>query len=167
MSKEELLHQVKFAKEWFEYVVSNMKRDVVEYEGGFLLKNNEIILRNEDTLIAKNIEDVINKTGFSLLSSKNIYKNQKIALNLLYFLKKEGVAIQVDSDLWMHLNSYKILKNKLILHFSRNVKLSVLELKEAISVTRKNAIPILEFCDKKKLNKRIDNHRIMGDCLNE
>ena len=167
MSKEELLHQVKFAKEWFEYVVSNMKRDVVEYEGGFLLKNNEIILSNEDALIAKNIENVLNKTGFSLLSSKNIYKNQKTALNLLYFLKKEGVAIQVDSDLWMHLNSYKILKNKLILHFSRNVKLSVPELKETLSVTRKNAIPILEFCDKTKLTKRIDNHRIKGDCLNE
>ena len=167
ISKDELLHQVKFTQEWFEYVISNMKSDVVEYEGGFLLKNNEIILSNEDALIAKNIEDVLNKTGFSLLSSINIYKNRKMALNLLYFLKKEGVAIQVGSDLWMHFNSYKILKNKLILHFSRNTKLSVPELKETISVSRKNAIPILEFCDKTKLTKRIDNYRIRGDCLYE
>ena len=167
ISKDELLHQVNFAKKWFEYVVSNMKSDVVENEGGLSLKSNEIILSNEDALIAKNIENILNKAGFSLLTSINVHENQKKALNLLYFLKKEGVAIQVDSDLWMHLNSYKILKNKLSLHFNRNAKLSVPELKETISVTRKNAIPILEFCDKIKLTKRIDNYRIRGDYLNE
>ena len=48
-----------------------------------------------------------------------------------------------------------------------NDKLSVPEFKEMISVTRKNAIPILEFCDKAKLTNRIENHRIAGNHLNE
>ena len=165
--KEELLHQVRFTKDWFEYVTSNMKSDIATQDGGFSLTSNEVNLSNEDTLISKNIESILNEAGFNLVNSIEVYKNQKKGLNLLYILKNEGIAIQVDSDLWMHSNNYKILKNKLIIYFSMNDKLSVPEFKEMISVTRKNAIPILEFCDKAKLTNRIENHRIAGNHLNE
>ena len=66
----------------------------------------------------------------------------------------------------MHTDNYKILKKKLVLHFKEYSNLSVPEFKKIISATRKNAIPILEFCDKIKFTTRVDNYRIEGEKLN-
>ena len=165
--KEELLHQAEYSKKWFEYVIDSMKGVLAMHGAGYALIENEVNLSDDDLLIVKDIESALIKSGFNLIPSIKIHKNQKKALNLLYILKERGSVIQVDSDLWMHFNNYNILKNELILYFNRYDKLSVPEFKEMISVTRKNAIPLLEFCDKIKFTLRVDNYRVTGEHLNE
>ena len=81
-------------------------------------------------------------------------------------LKDSEKVVQIDSDLWMHMNNYNILKYLLGRYFTKHTKLSVPEFKKMISVTRKNAIPILEYCDKIKFTTRVDNYRVKGEKLN-
>ena len=162
-----MLHQAEYSKKWFEYVIDSMKGVLAMHGAGYALIENEVNLSDEDLLIVKDIESALIKSGFNLIPSIKIHKNQKKALNLLYILKERGSVVQVDSDLWMHFNNYNILKNELILYFNRYDKLSVPEFKEMISVTRKNAIPLLEFCDKIKFTLRVDNYRVTGEHLNE
>ena len=167
ISKEELLGSIGFDKIWFEYVIDNMKSDIITNDAGYSLIKNKINLSDEDSSIAKEIEYSLLEAKFDLLSSLKVYsRDQKKALNILYLLKESENIIQIDSDLWMHTDNYKILKKKLILHFKEYPNLSVPEFKKIISVTRKNAIPILEFCDKIKFTTRVDNYRIEGEKLN-
>ena len=167
ISKEELLISLEFDKKWLEFVTNEMKSEIVIHESGYGLKNNKIDLSEVDLLIANEIESSLIDSGFDLLSSLKLYdKNQKKALNILYLLKDSEKVVQIDSDLWMHINNHNILKDELGLYFTKHTKLSVPEFKKMISVTRKNAIPILEFCDKIKFTTRVDNYRVKGDNLN-
>ena len=114
------------------------------------------------------MESFLLSKRFDLQSSIKIHpQNKKKCLNILYVLKDKGHIVQIGNDLWMHNNYYKILKKDLKKFFIKNKELSVPVFKEIFSVTRKNAIPLLEYCDKIKFTERIDNYRLEGECLNE
>ena len=166
--KEDLLNQTGFSKNWFEYVVSKMSDEVSFNDGGYSLVKNEISLSNEDSLVAEKMESFLLSKRFDLQSSIKIYpQDKKKCLNILYVLKDKRRIVQIGNDLWMHNNYYKLLKKDLKNFFIKNKELSVPMFKEIFSVTRKNAIPLLEYCDKIKFTERIDNYRLEGACLNE
>ena len=50
--------------------------------------------------------------------------------------------------------------------FDKNKYLSISEFKSLTSTTRKNAIPLLEYCDKSDLTIRENNNRTRGEFLN-
>ena len=52
-----------------------------------------------------------------------------------------------------------MLKNKVINHFLENDLLSVSEFKELAKTSRKYAVPLLEFFDRKKITYREGNSR--------
>ena len=166
--KEDLLSQTGFSKNWFECVVSKMRDEVSFNDAGYSLVKNEISLSNEDSLVAEKMESFLLSKRFDLQSSIKIYpQDKKKCLNILYVLKDKGRIVQIGNDLWMHNNYYKILKKDLKNFFIKNKELSVPMFKEIFSVTRKNAIPLLEYCDKIKFTERIDNYRFEGAHLNE
>jgi len=166
--KEDLLNQTGFSKNWFECVVSKMSDEVSFNDAGYSLVKNEISLSNEDSLVAEKMESFLLSKKFDLQSSLKLYpQDKKKCLNILYVLKDKRRIVQIGNDLWMHHNYYKILKKDLKIFFIKNKELSVPMFKEIFSVTRKNAIPLLEYCDKIKFTERIDNYRLEGECLNE
>jgi selenocysteine-specific elongation factor len=125
-------------------------------------------LSNEDSIIANQIEIFLLEAKFNLQSPVKVYpQNKKKALNILYLLRENGLTVQVNNDLWMHRNCYEILKSNLRLYFKKNNKLSVPDFKGILNVTRKNAIPLLEYLDKINFTKRVENYRIEGASLND
>ena len=85
---------------------------------------------------------------------------------ILYILKDKEKIIQIDSDLWIHRNCYNNLLMLLSSFFDKNKYLSISEFKSLTSTTRKNAIPLLEYCDKSDLTIRENNNRTKGEFLN-
>ena len=74
--------------------------------------------------------------------------------------------IQIASDLWIHEDYHKKLVIQLTSFFKTNSQLSISEFKSLTLTTRKNAIPLLEFCDKNELTIREDNFRVKGKEIN-
>lgn len=166
--KEDLLSQTGFTKKWFDCVVKSMGDEIIFKDAGYSLSGNQVKLSKEDSLIAKQIETFLLEAKFNLQSSEKVYpQNKKKALNILYLLKENDLTVQVNNDLWMHRNCYEILKSDLRLYFKKNNKLSVSNFKEILNVTRKNAIPLLEYSDKINFTKRVENYRIEGASLND
>jgi len=166
--KEDLLSQTGFTKKWFDYVVKNMGDEIIFKDGGYSLASNQVKLSNEDSIIANQIEIFLLEAKFNLQSPVKVYpQNKKKALNILYLLRENGLTVQVNNDLWMHRNCYEILKSNLRLYFKKNNKLSVPDFKGILNVTRKNAIPLLEYLDKINFTKRVENYRIEGASLND
>lgn len=166
--KEDLLSQTGFTKKWFDYVVKNMGDEIIFKDAGYSLASNQVKLSNEDSIIANQIEIFLLEAKFNLQSPVKVYpQNKKKALNILYLLRENGLTVQVNNDLWMHRNCYEILKSNLRLYFKKNNKLSVPDFKGILNVTRKNAIPLLEYLDKINFTKRVENYRIEGASLND
>ena len=163
----ELINLLGFGKKWFEKIINELANEVSMVGAGYSLSNNKVDLNEADIKIANEIESKLLDSKFNLLSSINFENlNPDKALQLLYILKDKEKIIQIDSDLWIHRNCYNNLLMLLSSFFDKNKYLSISEFKSLTSTTRKNAIPLLEYCDKSDLTIRENNNRTKGEFLN-
>ena len=165
--RDELISLLGFGKKWFEKIINELANEVSMVGAGYALSNNKVDLNEADIKIANEIESKLLDSKFNLLSSINFENlNPDKALQLLYILKDKEKIIQIDSDLWIHRNCYNNLLMLLSSFFDKNKYLSISEFKSLTSTTRKNAIPLLEYCDKSDLTIRENNNRTKGEFLN-
>ena len=102
------------------------------------------------------------------VSAKDLnFEDSKKTLEILHVLKNQGKIFQVDNEYWIHESSKKSLLQQLLKYFANQDTLSVSDFKSITSTTRKNAIPLLEFCDKNNFTQREGNLRVKGDCLHD
>ena len=165
--RDELISLLGFGKKWFEKIINELANEVSMVGAGYALSNNKVDLNETDIKIANEIESKLLDSKFNLLSSINFENLEPDkALQILYILKDKEKIIQIDSDLWIHRNCYNDLLILLISFFDKNKNLSISEFKSLTSTTRKNAIPLLEYCDKSDLTIRENNNRTKGEFLN-
>ena len=109
------------------------------------------------------------QNGFIPITTKEISGqfelSEKKCLELLHVLKNQKKLVKVNIDLWMHSKNidrlYLLNKN----HFQSNNELDISSFKSYTGLTRKFAIPVLEFCDKQGWTLRMGNLRIKGENL--
>ena len=165
--RDELISLLGFGKKWFEKIINELANEVSMVGAGYALSNNKVDLNETDIKIANEIESKLLDSKFNLLSSINFESlTSDKALQILYILKDKEKIIQIDSDLWIHRNCYNNLLMLLTSFFDTNKYLSISEFKSLTSTTRKNAIPLLEYCDKCDLTIRENNNRTKGEFLN-
>ena len=165
--RDELISLLGFGKKWFEKIINELANEVSMVGAGYALSNNKVDLNETDIKIANEIESKLLDSKFNLLSSINFENLEPDkALQILYILKDKEKIIQIDSDLWIHRNCYNNLLMLLTSFFDTNKYLSISEFKSLTSTTRKNAIPLLEYCDKSDLTIRENNNRTKGEFLN-
>ena len=165
--RDELINLLGFGKKWFEKIINELANEVSMVGAGYALSNNKVDLNEADIKIANQIESKLLDSKFNLLSSINFESlTSDKALQILYILKDKEKIIQIDSDLWIHRNCYNNLLMLLSSFFDKNKYLSISEFKSLTSTTRKNAIPLLEYCDKSDLTIRENNNRTRGEFLN-
>ena len=117
------------------------------------------------------IEDLIKKSGLTPVEKKAIqnisdYKSYQL-LDVIHFLKSKRKIVDLGSNFFIHQDYLIILLNYLKKYFTTSVELSISDFKKISGLTRKTAIPVLEFLDKKKYTIRNNNVRIIGQNLHE
>jgi selenocysteine-specific elongation factor len=80
---------------------------------------------------------------------------------VLQVLTKEGTLIKVKEDLYFHRQALEELEQRTILHLQQNKELTPAQFKDISQVSRKFAIPLLEYFDGKKLTMRIGDKRVL------
>ena len=91
--------------------------------------------------------------------------NPKKVKELIFLLKDEGKIIQVNDSLIINDDAFNKLLISVRKYFKKYSKLSVSEFKNLSNLTRKNAIPILEYFDNSNITKRVGSYRKAGDLL--
>ena len=86
----------------------------------------------------------------------------KRAQKLLQLLLREKVLVKVTEDLLFHRNAVAQLKELLAGYkLKHGQHLPVLAFKELAGVTRKYAIPLLEYLDRERLTRRVGDERVI------
>jgi selenocysteine-specific elongation factor len=80
---------------------------------------------------------------------------------VLQLLTKEGALIKVKEDLYFPRQAMEGLEQKTIAFLQQNKELTPPQFKEISQVSRKFAIPLLEYFDGKKLTMRIGDKRVL------
>ncbi|MEM8735093.1 MAG: SelB C-terminal domain-containing protein, partial [Planctomycetota bacterium] len=91
--------------------------------------------------------------------------SQDATLSLLRHAAQQRVLVELEDGLCMHADVFASYVEQLRAAFAAKAILSVPEIKDLWGVTRKHAIPLLEYCDRAELTARVDEGRVAGASL--
>jgi selenocysteine-specific elongation factor len=87
-------------------------------------------------------------------------RDRKDLLTILRFMEKEGSAVSLTRDRFASRPAIEALVGRLSGQLENGQELTTGELKEAIGVSRKYLIPILEYLDREGISRRAGDNRI-------
>ena len=119
----------------------------------------------------KFLENYIKNSGLVPIEKTSImnikkYKPSEIS-DIIYFLKSKNKIKEIDNKFLIHKNHFSDLLNHLKKYFSHSNELSIQDFKKISGISRKTAIPLLEFLDEAKYTIRIKDNRILGPNLRD
>ena len=122
-----------------------------------------ILLSAEDSNLQESILAQLNQEGFTSSSlnqlSIKVGKPKDDIMRVLSVAEKEGKILRIDGDLMFTSENFIQLKNKVKTYFSDKKEMSISDFKELANTSRKYAVPLLEYFDKKKITYREGNSR--------
>ncbi|MEE9190361.1 MAG: selenocysteine-specific translation elongation factor [Candidatus Neomarinimicrobiota bacterium] len=171
MSKEEIRNKLGISAEWTDIVLKECigNNSIALKKASYSLKGHSLTLTKNDKRIADQLTHELTLSGYIPLSTENL--NSLVAdsstrnVELLHVLQNQGVIREITGGQWITVDSLSQLKTLLYNYFSSNSDLSVPNFKELTKLTRKSAIPLLEYFDKIQFTERNGNVRNQGKKL--
>ena len=80
---------------------------------------------------------------------------------MLEHLVHEGVLVKIKSGMYFHRASFERLKEDLIAFLKHHQEITTPQFKEITAVSRKYAIPLIEYFDQIKLTLRLGEKRVL------
>ena len=110
------------------------------------------------------IEELLEKSGNTPPTLKVLAEragvDPKKARPLMKFLVESGKAIKVSEDLYFHSNAVGTIRKTMEAYFEKNESIDPVAFKDLVGVSRKFAIPLLEYFDREKYTMRVGNSRV-------
>jgi len=147
-----------------EELVAQKKLDV---PGEFVKKaGSEITLQPEEAKAKDQIEAAFAAAGLAVPSVKEVLAKlaveSRCAEKLLQILLREKNLIRVSPELIFHKQALGQLKEKLGRYKkTKGERISVPTFKELTGITRKYAIPLLEYLDRERVTRRAGDERVI------
>ena len=155
----------------FDIIVEDLlsKKEVLYYDGNIIPKGlehraSEAVIPAEYINIAEKIENLLNSNGnsvpdFAVLENK-IKVNKKILNYITALMVKQGKLVKVKSDIYYLKGQIDVIKFELDDFFEREERLEPKDMKEIAGVSRKYAIPLLEYFDNTGYTVKKGDYRI-------
>jgi selenocysteine-specific elongation factor len=126
----------------------------------------EIALQPEEARAKEQIEKAFSSSGLAVPSVKEVLAKlsveSKRAEKLLQILLREKILIRVTPELIFHRDALAQLRDQLLVHKkTKGERLSVPAFKELTGITRKYAIPLLEYLDRERVTRRAGDERVI------
>jgi len=127
---------------------------------------SEIMLQPEEAKAKAQIEAAFATAGLQVPSVKEVLVKlaieSKRAERLLQMLLREKNLVHVSPELIFHPQALAQLKEKLSAYKkSKGERISVPVFKELTGITRKYAIPLLEYLDRERITRRMGDERVI------
>ena len=163
--KEEIRQHLSCENSILEALLQSMSDDKSISQKGelFLNPNFSITLNSEDDSLQNSILNQLDQEGFTSstlaqLSLKTGNSKEKL-MQVLNVAEQQGKLLRIDGKLMFTQKNFIILREKVNQFFSNHPEMSVSEFKELAHTSRKYAVPLLEYFDKKKITYREGNTR--------
>jgi selenocysteine-specific elongation factor len=125
-----------------------------------------IALQPEEARAKEQIEKAFSSAGLAVPSVKEVLAKLSVETNraekLLQILLREKMLIRVTPELIFHQDALAQLRDQLLVHKkTKGERLSVPAFKELTGITRKYAIPLLEYLDRERVTRRAGDERVI------
>jgi selenocysteine-specific elongation factor len=167
IGKEELRVQTDAGKEVFDAIADMLVREKeLEIAGDLVrLPGRAVVMKDDEAESRRVIDEAFASAGLKVPALKDVLAGLKIdqarAHKIVTLLLREKVLIKISDDLVFHQKSLAELRGKLGVEKSRSPKLDVARFKDLTGISRKYAIPLLEYLDRERVTKRMGATRII------
>jgi selenocysteine-specific elongation factor len=165
ISKESLREQARLSGEVLNTALELALREKRLAITGELvhLPGRGVVMRDEEAESREVIEQTFATAGLKVPAVKDVLGGLKIdkvrAQKIMTLLLRERVLIKVSDDLVFHQTALAELRKRLATQRLRSPKIDVAGFKDLAGVSRKYAIPLLEYLDRERVTRRVGEQR--------
>jgi selenocysteine-specific elongation factor len=167
MSKEELRDRVHLGPEVFFSVLGTLADEKKMAVAGEVvhLAGRGVAMKDEEAESKKVIEQAFAAAGLKVPSLKEVLAGLKVdkvrAQKIVTLLLRDKVLIKISEELVFHQSTLVDLRGKIAALKSSAPKIDVARFKDLTGVSRKYAIPLLEYLDRERVTRRVGDQRVI------
>jgi selenocysteine-specific elongation factor len=166
MSKEELRDRASLAPEIFYSVLAKLAKEKRLESAGELvhLPGRGVAMKDDEAESKIVIEQAFASAGLKVPSLKEVLLGLKIdkvrAQKIVTLLLRDKVLIKISDDLVFHQSALLELRQKMAACKKAAPGIDVARFKDLTGVSRKYAIPLLEYLDRERVTRRVGDTRL-------
>jgi len=129
------------------------------------LSGRSVVLKGAESAAKAQIEEVFLRAGWKVPALDQVLALVTIppdqARKLVSLLAREKRLVKISENLLFHAESIARLKQLLTEYKKQSAQIDVGKFKDLTDISRKYAIPLLEFLDREKVTRRVGDHRVI------
>jgi selenocysteine-specific elongation factor len=167
ISKEELREKLGLHQTVMEAMLAQLTRDKKAEVAGeqVRLAGRGVELKDEEAKAKAQIEKAFADAGLKVPLMKEVLDKLPVdkarAQKLVTLLLRDRVLVKLADDLVFHHTALQGLRQLMATQKAKTPKIDVGAFKDLIGVTRKYAIPLLEYLDQQRITRRVGDERII------
>jgi selenocysteine-specific elongation factor len=167
ISKEELREKANLGSEVFYGILGNLVEErKLELSGELVrLAGRGVVMKDEEADSKKMIESAFASAGLKVPALKDVLAGLKVdkarAQKIVTLLLREKVLMKISEDLVFHRDALLDLRQRMAAEKTKSPKIDIARFKDLTGVSRKYAIPLLEYLDREHVTKRLGDDRVI------
>ena len=167
MKKEELRERLRLGSDIFAAaLVYAIKEKKLAMAGEHVhLAGRGVVMKDEEAESKKIIEHAFQSAGLKVPSLNEVLDSLKVdklrAQKIVTLLLRDKVLVKLSDQLVFHQTALANLRQKISALKSTTPKIDVAQFKDMTGVSRKYAIPLLEYLDRERVTRRVGDARII------
>jgi len=165
ISKEELRAQGDAGSAVFDAIVQALVQEKkIEVAGELVrLPGRGVVMKDEESESKARIEEAFATTGLKVPALQEVIAGLKVdkvrAQKIVTLLLREKALVKVSDELIFHRSALEHLRRLVTDYKAKALKIDVGTFKEMTGVSRKYAIPLLEYLDRERVTRRVGDAR--------
>jgi selenocysteine-specific elongation factor len=163
--QDEMTRVFEMAPELFEAALSHLiKETKLEVTVDLVrLAGHGVVMKDEEAESKKKIEEAFATAGLKVPALHDVIAGLKVdkarAQKIVTLLLRDKTLIKISDELVFHRSALEELRRVVAEQKAKSPKMDVAKFKELTGVSRKYAIPLLEYLDRERVTKRVGDAR--------
>jgi selenocysteine-specific elongation factor len=165
MGKEALREKFALSLEVFAAVLDSLSREKkLEVAGDLVrLPGHGVVMKDDEAESKKTIEAAFTSAGLKVPTLHEVIAGLKVdkirAQKIVTLLLRDKVLVKISDELVFHRSALEELRRQMATYKAKAPKIDVAKFKEMTGVSRKYAIPLLEYLDRERVTRRVGDAR--------
>jgi selenocysteine-specific elongation factor len=167
ISKEELREKTNLSPEVFYGVLEKLvEEEKLELSGELVHSAGRgVVMKDEEAESKKTIEAAFASAGLKVPALRDVLAGLKVdkarAQKIVTLLLRDKVLLKISEDLVFHRDALLDLRKRMAAEKKKSPKIDIARFKDLTGVSRKYAIPLLEYLDREHVTKRLGDDRVI------
>jgi selenocysteine-specific elongation factor len=167
ISREALRERLDLGPDVLAAILGSLVREKTLESVGELVRaaGRAVVMKDEETESKKAIEQAFASAGLKVPALNDVLAAVKVdrprAQKILTLLLRDKVLIKISEDLVFHRDALNELRQRVVAQKTATPKIDIARFKDLTGVSRKYAIPLLEYLDRERVTRRVGDERVI------